>query len=122
MRHVIDTDGRLAKLNGGQPYVVENQRGEPSATGKLIAIDAVWASPVDTAGPWLKLVCQNTAQYQTNGHWSKLRTVSVTVDLGTGTVMQFVPSGVVANDLGGVLDTRSDPGKAPQCAQGENDD
>lgn len=122
VRAAIAADGRLAKLNAGQPYELQEERGEPTATGKLIAVEAVWAAPIDTSGPWLKLVCQKTVQYSSTGVWTNLRSVAIYVDLAKGEIVQFVP-GKTAVDLGGKVDPSSaQPQTAPTCAPGKNDD
>jgi hypothetical protein len=121
VRAAIDADGRLAKLNAGQPYQLKEERGEPTATGKLIAVDAVWANPVDSSGPWLVLVCQKTVAYTATGRWSNLRSVTVFVDLGKGAIAAFAPSGT-AVELGAQLDQASDRVASPTCVEGKSDD
>jgi hypothetical protein len=122
-RDVMLVDGRLVTITGDQAFELQNQRGDALPSGaKLLAADIVWAKPVDSAGPWLKLVCRKTVLQTFRAEWTSLRSVTVFVDLGAGTIVNFAP-GLPAAELGAKLDRASaEPAKQPACPEGKNDD
>ncbi len=129
-REIVDKDGRLARLTGGQPYELTQVRAGILKSGekllrdsdKLVAFDVVWEKPVDSRGPWLELECQRTVTYEIEALWTGLRSVAIFLVIGEDRVVQFAP-GLTADEFGAKLDqTTIDMTKVPGCPEGTDDD
>jgi hypothetical protein len=94
--------------------------GEGGANAVTLHIE--WDMPVDSGGPWLLLRCRETVVHEVSAMWHDIRSVSVTVDLASGDVIEIGVGGH-AVDLGAHQTDADRAGHEPaDCPEGLDDE
>ncbi len=95
---IIEKDGQVYEVNGGQPFTVRPRVTEERADGRtMVALDLVWEKPVESVGPWTVELCRGLVRVRGTARWKNLRSVSAYVDLTEGTVRVFAPPGAAVS-------------------------
>jgi len=101
---IIEEDGQVYEVNGGQPFTVRPHFTYDRPDGRRVVwVELVWEKPVDSAGPWTGESCRGLVRARGTYMWRNLRSVSVEVDLTNGEVRTFSTSSL-ARELGAVGD------------------
>ncbi|GBD22477.1 hypothetical protein HRbin29_00108 [bacterium HR29] len=109
VRALIDADGRVAKVSGGQPYEIALAVGEERSDGtRVVSVEVVWERPVTTRGPWMRAVCRGTVLLEGESTWKNLRSVAVTIDLTNGRIRGVAPGHWAIMELGGEAEPSED--------------
>ena len=86
---IVTASGVVKSISGGQEWKPEQIYRAKLAGTEGIRLDAVWANPVESAGPWSLMFCSGTRQSYTSLLWHDVTRLVVWVDMESRSVAGF---------------------------------
>ena len=89
---IVRESGVVEAINGGQEWVVDTNISPPRTPlhGRAgTALEIVWATPVESSGPWSAIRCNGSRKYVHKQRFSDINRLVVYVDLDAEVVVGY---------------------------------